>query len=285
MRMRAAIAAVVVCTAILPLGLGPVPRACAAGGPHAALVVSTGSKVYRYCVALDALSVSGLHVIELAHDQHGLTYRSDGAALCMLAGVGPEQGTCFGGYPNFWGYWRGDGSGGWSWAGEGAASTVVRSGAVEGWAWGSGDDGATHPRPPGTTLTSVCATPSTNPTPTPAASPRSTPTPPPTPSRSPSAAPTSVSSPLTPPSPARSNHLTPRDDRRRSRHRHKENVGTSLRPRPSRRPPMAPGASRSPAVQTTSATGPPAAGVASLVVAAALICGGWIVLRRRHLRP
>ena len=65
--------------------------ACASGGPHAALVVATGAGTPRaYCVALDAPEVSGLHLIVLAHEQHGLSYAfgNGGLAICQLAGVG-----------------------------------------------------------------------------------------------------------------------------------------------------------------------------------------------------
>ncbi|MDP9235272.1 MAG: hypothetical protein M3P01_12100, partial [Actinomycetota bacterium] len=141
MRLRAALGLVALFAVVLPAV--PASPACASEAPHAGLVVSTGHGVLRYCVVLDQPSVSGLRLIELAHDQYGLSYRSDGAAVCMLAGVGTTQGDCFGDYPDYWGYWRGNGSGGWAWAGRGAASTSVHGGQVEGWSWGRGDAGGT----------------------------------------------------------------------------------------------------------------------------------------------
>ena len=159
---------------ILPLaflfGALPVPGAgqdiaCAAPSPSAALVVDTGSSALRYCVQLDASSVSGLHLIELASSQHGLSYKFgySGNAVCMLAGVGPTSDDCFEQNPDFWGYWRGDGSRGWTWSGTGGGSTTVGDGDVEGWAWGSGQDDSTHPKPPSTTYTSVCGSPDPEP--------------------------------------------------------------------------------------------------------------------------
>ncbi|MGZ8613796.1 MAG: hypothetical protein ACXWX4_03840 [Actinomycetota bacterium] len=102
-------------------------QACAAeaaDAPHAALVIGTGSQTLMYCVALDAPTVSGLRLIQLASAQHGLQYRLGfgGQAVCQLTGIGPTGGDCFADYPDFWGYWHGDGSGGWTWAGSGAAS-------------------------------------------------------------------------------------------------------------------------------------------------------------------
>ena len=147
--------------------------ACAAesaGRAHAALVVDTGLRTTTYCVGLDADSVSGLHLIQLAAAQFGLAYRLGfgGQAVCQLDGVGPATGDCFGAYPDYWGYWHGDGSGGWSWAGTGAGSASIVQGDVDGWSWGAGDSGATHPAPPAQRFTDVCAPPpSQTPTPTP----------------------------------------------------------------------------------------------------------------------
>lgn len=151
-------------TAFLFGGLFPVaavaPAACAAPGPSATLVVDTeqGGDAYRYCVALPDPSVTGIELIELANDQHGLDYRLGygGNVVCMLAGVGYASDECLTEGDEFWGYWRGDGSGGWEWSGSGANSTSVEDGDVEGWAWGTGNDGSSHPAPPVTTFASVC---------------------------------------------------------------------------------------------------------------------------------
>jgi hypothetical protein len=134
------------------------PAACASEQHHAALVVDTGDATYSYCVALTDDSVSGLELIQLANEQHGLQYRlgDGGQAVCMLANVGAEGDDCFGEYPDFWGYWRGDGSSGWTWSSVGAGSTVVEEGDVEGWSWGRGQDGSTHPPPPTTRFEDVC---------------------------------------------------------------------------------------------------------------------------------
>jgi hypothetical protein len=143
---------------VLPGPLAPSP-ACAGEGPRAVLVVDTGESESSLCVGLPEPSVSGLELIELAGEQHGLSYRFGygGNAVCMLAGVGATGDDCFEKYPDFWGYWRGDGTGGWSWSGSGAGSTTVEDGDVEGWSWGSGNNGDTHPRPPDTNFEDVCA--------------------------------------------------------------------------------------------------------------------------------
>ena len=134
--------------------------ACASTGMRAALVVDPGEEgdPYRFCVQLPDESVSGIELIQLAGEQHGLTYElgNGGQSVCMLAGVGSSSGNeCFGEYPDFWGYWRGD-DGSWEWSGTGAGSTVVEAGDVEGWSWGRGQDGSTHPAPPPTRFDSVC---------------------------------------------------------------------------------------------------------------------------------
>jgi hypothetical protein len=153
---RALCAAVVLVGALAAVG-GPAPIACAAPGPDATLVVDTGSSEMFFCVALDAESVSGLRLIELAHAQHGLSYGLGygGQAVCKLAGVGSDEEECFQGGEPFWGYWRSNGSG-WTWSGTGAGGTAVEDGDVEGWSWGTGNDGSSHQSPPYTTHEAVC---------------------------------------------------------------------------------------------------------------------------------
>lgn len=204
---RPVAAAIVLVAALIPVTVPAVtaaaPACAAATGPHAALVIDTGTGAHSFCVALDAASVSGIHLIELAGAQDHLAYGfgSGGQAVCRLAGVGPQGDDCFADYPDYWGYWHGDGRGGWAWSSSGAASAQVGDGALDAWVWGSGDSGATHPKPPSLGIDDVCvpatATPATPPPAT-----RSTP-PPPAPSsgvRS-SAAPGSAGSSR--PSPAR----------------------------------------------------------------------------------
>lgn len=156
---RRALLVVALLFGALPVSSGALTSsACASEGPRAALVVDTGSGVHRYCVQLPGDGVSGIDVIKLAGSQHGLQYKLGfgGQAVCQLAGVGPDGGDCFADDPYFWGYWRGDGSGGWTWSSSGAGSTVVRDGGVEGWSWGTGRDGNSHPAPPATGFDGVC---------------------------------------------------------------------------------------------------------------------------------
>ena len=84
--------------------------------------------------------------------------------MCRLDHVGIEGGESFTDSDAFWGYWRGTG-GGWSWSSTGAASTVVEPGDVEGWSWGTGRDGSTHPAPPATPYASACGGSSPSPDP------------------------------------------------------------------------------------------------------------------------
>jgi hypothetical protein len=173
----AALGALLLGPATLPALLGGSGSSCAAaaGRPHAALVVDTGGDATTYCVALDAATVSGVHLIQLAGSQFRLSYRLGfgGQAVCMLNGVGASGNDCFGSYPYYWGYWHGDGVGHWTWAGSGAGSARVGDGGMDGWVWGSGDSSTTHAAPPALALTDVCTvgpspTPSTSPSPTPA---------------------------------------------------------------------------------------------------------------------
>jgi hypothetical protein len=160
MKLRASLVSAALLFGALPVALGA-SVACAAESPHAALVVDTGEGEVALCVELPDDSVSGIDLIRLAGEQHGLQYTLGygGEAVCKLAGVGPEGDDCFADYPNFWGYWRGDGDGGWTWSSTGAGSTTVESGDVEGWSWGSGQDGNSHQQPSATTLEAVCGAP------------------------------------------------------------------------------------------------------------------------------
>lgn len=152
-----AVLAVLALAAALPVV--PAAPACAGQGPRAALVIDVGDEkpTTTYCVALGDDEVSGIELIELAGRQHELQYAlgSGGRAVCMLEGVGASGDDCFGSYPDFWGYWRGN-DGGWTWSSVGAAGSVVEDGDVDGWSWGSGDDGSTHPQPPAKHWAAVC---------------------------------------------------------------------------------------------------------------------------------
>ena len=157
MRLSRLVAALGVCAgAAVPVV--SMPAACAGEGARAALVVDTGAATTTYCVELPDDSVTGIELVQLAGEQHGLDYSLGfgGEAVCRLEGVGPEGDDCFGEYPEFWGYWDGNGSGGWTWAGSGAGSASVEDGDVDGWSWGTGDNGSNHQAPPGTDHEDVC---------------------------------------------------------------------------------------------------------------------------------
>jgi hypothetical protein len=159
---RRVAAALVLVGALIPVAApavtGAAPACAAATGAHAGLVIDTGAGIHPFCVALDAASVSGIHLIELAGAQDHLAYGfgSGGQAVCRLAGVGPPGDDCFADYPDFWGYWHSDGRGGWTWSSSGAASAQVVDGELDAWVWGSGDSGVTHARPPSVGIDDVC---------------------------------------------------------------------------------------------------------------------------------
>jgi len=286
-----------------PAGLGAAP-VCAAEGARAALVVDSGRAVQTFCVALPDGEVSGLELIALANEQHGLSYKFGfgGEAVCMLAGVGPTGDDCFEQYPNFWGYWRGDGNGGWSWSGSGAGNVSVTDGDVEGWSWGSGSNGDSHPRPPDTSFGEVCAQQEVPPPPSPKPgnddgddgqkqrneTDRSG-------ARSPSSGDTGRAGPTSRPSRDASpgtkggdKRLRGRDrprggDERRERDREerKGNAATSATtPTP---PPTSVLTQVQPgALEPTASPGPPMTGIAALAAAAALGATGFVLARRRR---
>jgi hypothetical protein len=180
MRLRSVVLGAVLSVAALSPAVGPAvtggASACAAGAgqPHAGLVIDTGGHATSYCVALDASSVSGIHLVELASRQFGLSYRLGfgGQAVCQLDGVGPDGDDCFADYPSFWGYWHGSGDDGWAWASTGAGSAHVSDGDRDGWSWGTGDSGTTHAPPPAESFDQICARSSPTPTPPPSHPPK-----------------------------------------------------------------------------------------------------------------
>ncbi|MFN2594253.1 MAG: hypothetical protein ABR579_05125 [Actinomycetota bacterium] len=260
-RLRALCAFAVIAGALwIPASAGP---ACASG-PHAGLVVDTGNRVLRYCVALPSPSVSGGKLIELAGDQYGLEYRfgSGGGAVCRLAGVGPDGSDCFADYPNYWGYWRGTSDGGWTWSSSGATSTTVSDGDVDGWAWGSGDDGSTHPKPPASTFASVCASAlaakSTPPRTTAAAPP-------------PSLAATTAAPVISPP-PARPHYRSKKAHHKHlhGRKHHGQDPGSVVTLAPS------------PVAAPIPSSGPPVAGIAGVALVGTLGIVGFAITRSRR---
>ena len=181
--------------------VAPVPlagSACAEEKPHAVLVVDRGNEggpLEPLCVVLRAEQVSGKRFLQLASNQYDLQVRftqySEGTAVCEIANVGNEGNDCLEGAETYWGYWRGNGSGGWESSSEGVDDTIVENGDVEGWSWGRGRN-----EPPSTTFEDGCAAvlaePEPEPTPSPSPSRSATPTPTPTPS------PTKTKAPLPP---------------------------------------------------------------------------------------
>jgi hypothetical protein len=252
-RLRAVAIGLALTAALAPTVSAPTPACASVTGPHAALVVDTGSTVDAVCVALDGPSVSGLHLIELAAKQQRVTYAFGfgGQAVCRLDGRGPTGGDCFADYPDFWGYWRGDGHGGWSWSSTGPADSSVGDGDIEGWAWSSGDTGASHTRPPATTTDEICAAPA----PAPPPAPRS-PTAPAEPAPRSSSRPSATGVTTTPASATR----TPTSSTR-TRTRSGEV------------------AARVVAADPPAGDGPPAGLLAALGIGLALGAGGWLRLR------
>lgn len=155
MRIRAGALSLFIAAGALAPAVAPASSACAAEGEfRAGLVVDTGrgSEPLSMCVDLEGEEqVTGIELIKLANKQHGLAYQFGygGGAVCQLANV-PEENPpddCFEGTDKFWAYWRGDGSGGWATSQQGAGSTIVESGDVDGWSFGEGKTADTHPKP------------------------------------------------------------------------------------------------------------------------------------------
>ncbi len=257
--------------------------AAATGAPHAALVIDNGSRTSTYCVALDAASVSGLHLIQLAGRQYGLQYGLGfgGQAVCQLDGIGPGGGDCFADYPDYWGYWHGDGNGNWSWAGSGAASASIGDGDMEGWVWGPGDSGTTHASPPALASGDVCE-------PAPAPSPSPSPSPKPSPDPAPAGGGTGSGSGGSGASPGADASASgaagpakPSASARASAHDSQAPI-TEPTPPPAQTVVRASPVGTLAAGASPGAGGPPAGAWLALVAVASLGAAGWLTMRRRR---
>ena len=201
---RSSFVALVALALLLP-GLG---RAQDGQPNRAALVIRHGEgRVVSACVSFDEPSISGIELLrrsglELVTQGGGI-----GAAVCKLDGEGCDYPTedCFcrrdGPLTVYWAYSRlRDGR--WSFSPQGASSTRVQPGDVEGWAWGTGsaNSGA---QPPVLAFEQVCKSEAAPPPPAPEPSaapppaPEPTATPPP-PAPEPSAAPPPAPEPTAP---------------------------------------------------------------------------------------
>jgi hypothetical protein len=134
----------------------PGPRLVAAASEvhHAAVVIDTGDGVVRkMCLAFPEEEIEGIEALRRVDTR---PYRfeqfgTNGAAVCMLCGVGCPGGDCFCDPGRYWAYHRA-GPGGERYVASrvGASSTRVRDGDVEGWRWGTGAP------PPAATVGEVC---------------------------------------------------------------------------------------------------------------------------------
>jgi hypothetical protein len=164
-RARRAIAAsfvgAVACTGVWTV-LPGLPRACAAGQLHVAVVVDfgdNGAGVSSVCVPASAHD-NGATVLAARASMLGTPQPRFNASglLCAIDGV-PATGC---GEPvgkkyAYWSYWHGDG--GWSYSDVGPAASRVDASVVEGWRWNSmGAGNPTDPAPRGSANASATCT-------------------------------------------------------------------------------------------------------------------------------
>jgi len=135
MRVRAL---VVTFVALFAAWTGVTATPALAADSTAVVVIDTGTSVRSVVIHFDA-PITGVKALQLAGGNPDLLgFDGQGAAVCAIDGVGnnPTQSECLQG-PNleFWGYYRSV-NGGWRFSQQGAGSTSVSDGAVEGWRYG-----------------------------------------------------------------------------------------------------------------------------------------------------
>lgn len=168
---------------------------------RAGIVVKfSDGRVQTSCVSFQTESISGLDLLQRTGLDVIAQSSGGNAAVCKIGGDGcafPAE-PCFckfggGQQGQYWAYWRLNGSA-WQYAAQGASSTRVTNGDVDGWAYGNGNvqSGAS---PPVTTFDQICPVaqpepvqPEPEPTDKPAPEPTAQPAPEPT--ASPTLAPT-----------------------------------------------------------------------------------------------
>jgi hypothetical protein len=154
-----AVVAAAAASVVVPVAHAPV--ACAAGAHHAALIIDTGDRVVRRCVAFDEDSLTGEEVLDRADVDAVYSNKYSEAFVCSLLGVGNDQAHCPNSDPNKnWVYWQArSGSSVYTRPSQGASNTTVRDGDVEAWHWTTGV-------PPYSSVNDVCpiATSPTTPT-------------------------------------------------------------------------------------------------------------------------
>lgn len=129
---------------------------------RAGIVVKfSDGRVQTSCVSFQTESISGLDLLQRTGLDVIAQSTGGNAAVCKISGDGcafPAE-PCFckfggGQQGQYWAYWRLNG-GAWQYAAQGASSTRVTNGDVDGWAYGNGNvqSGAA---PPVTTFDQIC---------------------------------------------------------------------------------------------------------------------------------
>lgn len=163
------------------------------GESRAGLVVKfSDGNIRTSCVSFTGESITGLALLEQSGLEVIAQPAGNTAAVCKIGPDGCDYPAepCFckfgvGQQGQYWAYWKLN-AGAWQYSVQGAGSSPVRNGSVDGWAWGTGSvqSGAA---PPVKTFEQICPVaeqappkPTAKPTPKPTARPTVRPTPKPT---------------------------------------------------------------------------------------------------------
>jgi hypothetical protein len=124
------------------------------------LVVAYDDKVIKQCVQIDEGTTTGLQVLEKAGLDPVSKKDSSKVTVCELddKGCGDSDDClckCKGDSCEFWSYWHMTG-GLWRYGALTAGSYKVKSGTIEGWAWGKGTEGKSGAVPPFISLEEMC---------------------------------------------------------------------------------------------------------------------------------
>lgn len=142
---RASLVSILFASSAWSIAAAPACIAAGEGANEASVVIDSGTDATRYCVRFDD-TITGLDALKQTGAALRLQdYGAGQVIVCAIDEVGcrypDERCFCqFGEETIFWGYYRADTGGAWSFSEQGAADAIVEDGSVEAWRYAAHDE-------------------------------------------------------------------------------------------------------------------------------------------------
>ena len=129
-------------TAEAIIGLAGIPLSQLGAAPvthRAGLAIFSGdNSLVTACISYTESNLTGLQLLQRSGQPIvTATNPTQGTAVCKIGQVGDDSNNCFGSMPNYWSFWL-LGNNGWEYSTKGADQTPVVDGGVYAWSWGTG---------------------------------------------------------------------------------------------------------------------------------------------------